>query len=351
MISVIGKQLIFPNEEQYFSLGDGESTTRMFLLNRYEDGRIDISPLTFRLDVEYKNGEKDTLFLEKVVSEKDVALLWEIKKGDFRENGTVFVALRGHDPDGVVKWTTAKAPVFVKGSVDTPSDWSGDLTELEQMETKVDGELGKLKEAIDKCYEAAEYAFTAQGSKGDKGDPFTYEDFTPEQLEALRGEQGLKGDKGDTGNGLTIIDQYNTLAVLRANVKEPNVGDAYAVGTESPYNIVVYTASGWKSLGQLQGAKGETGEKGDVGETGPAGPKGDTGEAGPAGPKGDTGETGPAGYSPVKGKDYWTESDRKSIITELEDAGYGVKRITYGKEDLEAGVSELEEGVVYLVIE
>ena len=27
-----------------------------------------------------------------------------------------------------------------------------------------------------------------KGEKGDKGDAFTYEDFTPEQLEALRGE-------------------------------------------------------------------------------------------------------------------------------------------------------------------
>ena len=32
--------------------------------------------------------------------------------------------------------------------------------------------------------------------KGDKGDPFTYEDFTPEQLEALRGPQGPKGADG-----------------------------------------------------------------------------------------------------------------------------------------------------------
>ena len=49
-------------------------------------------------------------------------------------------------------------------------------------------------------------------AKGDKGDPFTYEDFTPEQLEALRGRKGdpftfedftpeqlesLRGRKGD----------------------------------------------------------------------------------------------------------------------------------------------------------
>ena len=44
-----------------------------------------------------------------------------------------------------------------------------------------------------------------QGPKGDKGDAFTYNDFTQEQLAALKGPkgdtgaQGLKGDKGDTG--------------------------------------------------------------------------------------------------------------------------------------------------------
>lgn len=32
-----------------------------------------------------------------------------------------------------------------------------------------------------------------------KGDPFTYEDFTAEQLAALKGEKGDKGDKGDKG--------------------------------------------------------------------------------------------------------------------------------------------------------
>ena len=37
------------------------------------------------------------------------------------------------------------------------------------------------------------------GLKGDKGDPFTYSDFTTEQLATLKGEKGDKGDKGDTG--------------------------------------------------------------------------------------------------------------------------------------------------------
>ena len=39
----------------------------------------------------------------------------------------------------------------------------------------------------------------ADGAPGPKGDPFTYEDFTEEQLAALRGPQGPVGEKGETG--------------------------------------------------------------------------------------------------------------------------------------------------------
>ena len=45
-----------------------------------------------------------------------------------------------------------------------------------------------------------------QGIKGDKGDPFRYEDFTPEQLQALKGP---KGDKGEDGLSAFNIAQLN----------------------------------------------------------------------------------------------------------------------------------------------
>lgn len=44
-----------------------------------------------------------------------------------------------------------------------------------------------------------------QGPKGDKGDPFTYADFTAEQLESL------KGPKGDDGRGLDVAPLTNAL--------------------------------------------------------------------------------------------------------------------------------------------
>lgn len=45
----------------------------------------------------------------------------------------------------------------------------------------------------------------ATGLQGPKGEPFRYEDFTPEQLANLKGEQGvqgpqgIQGEKGETG--------------------------------------------------------------------------------------------------------------------------------------------------------
>ena len=43
-----------------------------------------------------------------------------------------------------------------------------------------------------------------RGEKGDMGEAFKYEDFTPEQLESLRGDKGEKGDKGDSGEKIEL---------------------------------------------------------------------------------------------------------------------------------------------------
>ena len=48
-----------------------------------------------------------------------------------------------------------------------------------------------------------EYITFNEGEKGEKGDPFTYNDFTQEQLESLK----VKGDKGDKGIGIASAVQ------------------------------------------------------------------------------------------------------------------------------------------------
>ena len=61
-----------------------------------------------------------------------------------------------------------------------------------------------------------------QGEPGPKGDPFRYEDFTPEQLETLKGS---KGDKGEDGASATADNAHQML--LQGNVwcESTNIDD------------------------------------------------------------------------------------------------------------------------------
>lgn len=92
--------------------------------------------------------------------------------------------------------------------------------------------------------------------KGEKGDPFTYNDFTPEQLLALKGENGIDGK---SAYQLAVNNGF--------------------VGTEAEW---------------ITSLKGETGP---IGPAGPQGEIGETGATGPIGPRGERGEVGPKGDS------------------------------------------------------
>ena len=100
------------------------------------------------------------------------------------------------------------------------------------------------------------------GPKGDKGDPFTYSDFTPDQLAALKGPKGDQGPRGLDGAK----------------------GDRGETGPQG-----------------LQGNVGPQGPHGEPGPQGPAGERGPQGLQGPVGPKGDKGEQGQQGIQGIQG--------------------------------------------------
>ena len=128
------------------------------------------------------------------------------------------------------------------------------------------------------------------GAKGDTGDAFTYEDFTPEQLDNLKGETGdtgPAGPKGDTGDAFTYSDfTPEQLADLKG--EKGDTGDTGATGDK-----------GDKGDTGAKGDKGDTGETGATGEKGDTGLKGDTGDTGPTGNTGPTGATGDTGATGV----------------------------------------------------
>ena len=136
------------------------------------------------------------------------------------------------------------------------------------------------------------------GPEGPKGDPFRYEDFTPEQLEALTGPQGETGPKGDTGptGAAFTYDMFTPEQLEKLTGPTGPKGDTGPQGEQGPQGVQ-----------GLPGETGATGPKGDKGDTGPAGPQGPTGpqgiqgETGPQGEKGDKGDTGPQGPKGEKG--------------------------------------------------
>lgn len=107
------------------------------------------------------------------------------------------------------------------------------------------------------------------GPKGDKGDPFTYADFTPDQLAALKGPKGDQGIQGATGQP-GIQGPQGPIGPAGPKGEKGETGQPGPQGQPGP-----------------KGDRGEKGEQGAKGEQGPAGPQGIQGPVGPQGPKGE----------------------------------------------------------------
>lgn len=161
------------------------------------------------------------------------------------------------------------------------------------------------------------------GQNGKDGKPFTYDDFTPEQLAGLKGEKGEKGDKGADGkNGVNGTDGKDGIGISDVTVL-----------SDGTLTITLSDGS-TKSLGNIKGEKGDKGEKGADGNDGispsfsieekdngysltiTAKDKSETIEI-KNGNDGAQGIPGTNGTTPVKGVDYFTESDVSEIVASV----------------------------------
>ena len=137
----------------------------------------------------------------------------------------------------------------------------------------------------------------------------------------------------------TEVLNYNTV-MEKIDRVENNIGAA--VNDYLIKNPVVVDLSNYYTKSQVdaaidtveltpgpQGPAGPQGEPGRDGQDGAPGPKGDTGPAGPAGKDGAPGQQGPQGepgapgapgqdgHTPVKGTDYWTETDKAEMVADV----------------------------------
>ena len=119
------------------------------------------------------------------------------------------------------------------------------------------------------------------GVQGPKGDPFVYSDFTPEQLAALKGPKGDVGEQGPQGDqgpiGNTGSPAGFGTPTASATQLEPNAEPTVAVEASGEDTSKIFNFV----FGIPKGAKGDTGEQGATGDKGEQGPIGNTGS--PAG--------------------------------------------------------------------
>lgn len=111
--------------------------------------------------------------------------------------------------------------------------------------------------------------------------------------------------------GIKVVGQIDTAASLPApSIYAGDYGDAYAVGTETPYDLYIWTrANGthpndyWFNIGKfpVPGPAGKDGAAGPQGPRGLTGPQGIQGKPGRDGAQGNPGATGPQGIQGIQG--------------------------------------------------
>ena len=162
------------------------------------------------------------------------------------------------------------------------------------------------------------YIGNVRGPQGQKGDPFTFDDFTPEQLETLRGPRGLQGSPGQPGsNGQDGVDG----ATFTPSVSDS--GDLSWTNNKGLTNPSTVNIRGPQGNPGKDGSNGSNGKDGADGQDGKDGSNGatfipsvdsdgnlswsnDKGLSNPAtvnvkGPKGEQGNPGSDGSDGAKG--------------------------------------------------
>lgn len=115
--------------------------------------------------------------------------------------------------------------------------------------------------------------------QGEKGDPFTYADFTPEQLEALRGPEGPQG-RAFTYADFTaeqLEELTGPVGPIGTTGKEGPAGVSPTVETTEiagGHRITITDVNGTRSIEVLNGKDGPAGQDGSAGPAGPAGADG-----------------------------------------------------------------------------
>ena len=188
----------------------------------------------------------------------------------FSESGAEFNTNFGEN--SVIQDGQSGATFYPKVSADGIISWTNNRGLPNPDPVNINGEKGDKGDKGERGLQGVQGVQGERGADGAKGDKGDKGERGEQGIQGLKGETGEKGEKGTDGTSATHRWSGTTLYITSAS------------GTSSA-NL-----------------KGE---------------KGDPGTNGKDGTNGTNGKDGVDGYTPVKGKDYFTETDKAEIVSSV----------------------------------
>ena len=236
MITVRGRELVIPvAERQIGTQFDNNSETRQFKINRLTVGGIDISNLDFRIDLRYGKETKDTDVLEKEITDEHVILTWTVSAASVKQVGTVFIALRGSDDFGTVKWATNQGYLYVGDTINTPDGAEMALSELEKLEKRIDQKTESMDaaessrveaEKIRQENESARLKNEAEWQKQGEAAVEAAKTATAAQSAASASAEAAAGSAGTAGSAAQTATKAASVASASAEAASGSAGTA-----------------------------------------------------------------------------------------------------------------------------
>ena len=236
MITVRGRELVIPvAERQIGTQFDNNSETRQFKINRITVGGIDISNLDFRIDLRYGKETKDTDVLEKEITDEHVILTWTVSAASVKQVGTVFIALRGSDDFGTVKWATNQGYLYVGDTINTPDGAEMALSELEKLEKRIDQKTESMDaaessrveaEKIRQENESARLKNEAEWQKQGEAAVEAAKTATAAQSAASASAEAAAGSAGTAGSAAQTATKAASVASASAEAASGSAGTA-----------------------------------------------------------------------------------------------------------------------------
>lgn len=293
-IDPVTRRITIPAEYNPIGVESDEDVNRIyFKCPKIVGDNVDLSEMDIRINYRNAQEEYDVFEVEDVQIDGDnIVFSWLLSRLATVAQGTltfVVCARKTVDSTIVSEWNSTTAALNVLGGLEA------EQAVVEQNSSLISQIVDASNEAIEKADQALE--LVTQSVKGDKGDPFTYADFTPEQLANLKGEQGAQGEqgapftysdftpeqlanlkgepgeKGDPGQPFTYEDfTPEQLASLKGESGNSGTNGATYTpiieSTSGGYTVSWMNDQGLQNPAQIILHHGDKGDKGEQGETG-----------------------------------------------------------------------------------